>query len=300
MLQDSTTSCKTVFFFSDLMIRWWNSIMIPCNFFFRLKSKGCDTEGGWGIQFPACIRCLRYILGNNCMNKTPLVEHIYSATPHQCECFHLLIICVRHCTSLYNPYCYPYKMIVKDMCPVFSFPLDASVHFVDQPCCYCCCWWRASFPGPLPASTLPRRLPVYVMTLDVYERERRDPSLLLPLSERSLVLPRDLFTAQSRFIDPAAAHTAKVRWDYTRKNAPIPTLYIRLKLPDVKWHVCWPKRTSKEEYLSLLTVARQRVQPLSLPPPWCVLTSGAIKTRNNKTVRCLSPTSGKKPNQRSF
>lgn len=106
---------QNCFFFSDLMIRWWNSIMIPCNFFFRLKSKGCDTEWGWGIQFPACIRCLRYILGKNCMNKTPLLEHIYSATPHQCECFHLLIICV------YNPYCYPYKMIVKDMCPVFSF-----------------------------------------------------------------------------------------------------------------------------------------------------------------------------------
>lgn len=181
------------------------------------------------------------------------------------------------------------------MCLVFSFTLDASVHFVDQLCCCCCWWWwRASFPGPLPTSTLPRRLPVYVMTLDVYERERRDPSLLLPLSERSLVLPRDFFTAQSSFIDPAAAHTAKVRWDYTRKNAPIPTLYTRLKMPGVKWHVCWPKRTSKEEYLPLLTVARQLVQPLSLPPPWCVLTSGAIKTRNNKTVRCLSITSEEK------
>lgn len=45
---------------------------------------------------------------------------------------------------------------------------------------------------PLPRAALPRRLPVYVMTSDVYERRRRDLSPLLPPSKRSLSCPGPL------------------------------------------------------------------------------------------------------------
>lgn len=64
------------------------------------------------------------------------------------------------------------------------------------------------------------------MTYDVYERERRDPSPLLPPSERSLVLPRDRLAAQSRFIDPVAARTAKGKagLDPNKKQGPVPPL----------------------------------------------------------------------------
>lgn len=136
---------------------------------------------------------------------------------------------------------------------------DTSVHFDEHPCC--CCWWRVSSSGPRPLSALPRRLPVYVMTLDVYERERRDPSLLLPPSERSLVLPRDRFTAQSRFIDPAAAHSAKVRRDYRRGkyphiNALNPLEAARREMA----YLPSQKRASKEEYSSPLTLTGAAIE----------------------------------------
>lgn len=78
-------------------------------------------------------------------------------------------------------------------------------------------------PSPLPWTALPRWLPVYVMTSDVYERGRRDLSPLLPPSERSLFLPRDLFTAQSRLTSPASGQRAKVRdgtWKWLRRQRP--------------------------------------------------------------------------------
>ena len=81
----------------------------------------------------------------------------------------------------------------------------------------------APSPSPLPWTALPRWLPVYVMTSDVYERGRRDLSPLLPPSERSLFLPRDLFTAQSRFTSPASGQRAKVRdgtWKWLRRQRP--------------------------------------------------------------------------------
>lgn len=99
------------------------------------------------------------------------------------------------------------------------------------------------------------------MTLDVYERERRDPSLLLPPSERSLVLPRDRFTAQSRFIDPAAAHSAKVRRDYRRGkyphiNALNPLEAARREMA----YLPSQKRASKEEYSSPLTLTGAAIE----------------------------------------
>lgn len=183
------------------------------------------------------------------------------------------------CTSLYNPhYCW-WKWSLKIWVFWVFFPIWHKRE----------CWSTAAADEahPLRSPSQPRRLPVYVMTLDLYERGRRDLSLLLPPSERSVVFPQDLITAQSRVVDPAATHTARIRWDYIRKDHYTDALKSFLSLSEVKWHIRWSKRASKEEYMSLLTLARQRVQPLRLPPPWCAISWDAIKTRNNDIKCCF-------------
>lgn len=171
------------------------------------------------------------------------------------------------------------KMIVKDMGVLgFLSHLTQAWMLVNS-----CCRWGASSSQPLPASTT---------------AGLRDDVGSIWARAAGSVSPFTAIGAECRF-SPGPNHCAEPRCRSSRyaysedkvglykKDHYTDALKLFLSLSEVKWHIRWSKRASKEEYMSLLTLARQRVQPLRLPPPWCAISWDAIKTRNNDIKCCF-------------